>query len=249
MSQFADSSRSSDTAETQYPTISIVLPAYNEEGIIGEMLQTTSEYGDDYLDEYEIIVIDDGSEDTTRATADEFASGDRNVTVHSHADNRGKGAAFNTGVEHARNELTLLLDADLELDPTLIHEYIQIIERTEADVVIGSKTHPRSEVVYSRWRTFLSKAYAALVRRLFDLDIGDPQTGMKLFHTETLEDIVESSTIQYYAFDIELLVLAQMEGCEIVEAPVNLDYSGNSSVGLGTIFTMGADTLKIFLRH
>jgi hypothetical protein len=125
------------------------------------------------------------------------------------------------------------------------------MENEKADVVIGSKRHPKSIVNYPNNRRFLSGAYQGFVKSMFGLSITDSQAGLKLFKREVLDDVFPRVLVKKYAFDIELLVNAYNCNYKIIEAPVEMDFIsavGRSDVNLKAVGRMFVDTCAIFYR-
>lgn len=201
---------------------------------------------------FEIVAVDDGSGDGTaegimRACATLGDSIARPVLL---PDNRGKGEAFRAGFEASRGSHVMLLDGDLDLDPAFTPEFFRTMLETGADVVIGSKMHPRSRIDYPASRRVASRVYYAIVRMLFHLPVHDTQTGMKLFRRAALRYAFDRSLSKRYAFDLELLVLCMLGGFSVAEAPVGLDYNESNRGALtpGTVADVLNDTAAIFYR-
>jgi glycosyltransferase involved in cell wall biosynthesis len=163
--------------------------------------------------------------------------------------NIGKGFALSCGVDQSVGELVTFIDADMELDPANIKGFINLMEARNCDAVIGSKRHPDSKVAYPRFRRFQSGIYQLLVRILFNLDVRDSQTGLKLFRRQVLREALPLLAIKQFAFDLELLIVARQLGYRnIVEAPISLDYQFESTVNLRTAWRVLWDTAAIYYR-
>ena len=231
-----------------FEKISVIMPAYNEEHLIHRSVQETARVLDGHS--YEIIVVDDGSQDNTYSMVQTEAVNNSRVKAVRYDMNRGKGWALRHGFQFASGDLVAFLDADLDLQPRQIWTLCQVMEETGAEVVIGSKRHPESRLDYPWPRRLISTVYFALRWLLFDLPVHDTQTGIKLFRYQVLRDAFPRMRISRFAFDLELLVAASRFGYRIAEAPVTLTYHrekpGRVSVKtlVGTLF----DTLAIFYR-
>jgi hypothetical protein len=119
----------------------------------------------------------------------------------------------------------------------------------DSDVVIGSKRHPQSQVEYPKFRRFQSAIYQLVVRLLFNLNVRDTQTGLKLFRRQVLHEALPLLAIKKFAFDLELLVVAHQLGYrKILEAPISLDYQFESTVNLRAAWRVLWDTAAIFYR-
>src|SRR5438477_12482206 len=111
------------------------------------------------------------------------------------------------------------------------------------DAVIGSKRHADSKVAYPMFRRLQSALYQMVVRLLFNLNVRDTQTGLKLFRRQVLSEAVPLLAIKRFAFDLELLVVARQLGYRnVCEAPINLDYQFESTVNLGSAWNVLWDT-------
>jgi glycosyltransferase involved in cell wall biosynthesis len=194
--------------------------------------------------EYEIIVVDDGSKDKTRDKALQCAALDNHVKVVSHPRNMGKGAAIKTGLQHSTGELVAFIDSDLEIPPELLPPYLKALEK--ADIAIASKWHPKSKVKTTFTRKILSKCFYALTRLLIGVKVTDTQTGLKAFKREALEKIMKTQFVKRYAFDAELLAVANLLGYKIIELPVKLQLEEQFKPK--EIFRMAKDLLGIAYR-
>ena len=200
--------------------ISVVIPAFNEAELVERCLRETLSVLNYFEIRHEVILVDDGSEDSTlelaRAAAEELP----HVRVIGHEVNLGKGSAVQRGALAARGDLVLTLDADLEVHPRQIALLYEALVRTGADVVIGSKLHPDSKTDVPPGRRTLTVGYYVLVRTLFRLPVHDTQTGLKLFKREPLMRVMPRLLVKRFAYDLELLVNLHRDGYKIVEAPV-----------------------------
>jgi glycosyltransferase involved in cell wall biosynthesis len=227
--------------------LSVIVPAYQEGARIRENLRRLLAELERIGTRFEVIVVSDGSVDDTVAEA--RAVGSPLVTVLSYEPNMGKGHALSVGVRRARGALVTFIDADMELDPREIRTFVELLERGGHDIVIGSKRHPASRVHYPVFRRLQSLAYQFLIRVLFNLQVRDTQTGLKLFRHEVLGRVVPLLAVKRFAFDLELLVVAHHLGYRrIVEAPVELTFQFESSVRLSSAFQVLWDTAAIFYR-
>ena len=237
-------------ASADYPDaveLSVIVPAYREGPRIHTNLSRLVAELDKLDITYEVIVVSDGNTDRTVREATRLAS--PTVKVFHYPMNIGKGFALSVGVSQSRGPLVTFIDADMELDPANIRAFIDLMTTSGCDAVIGSKRHPQSEVAYPRFRRLQSIAYQALVRLLFNLKIRDTQTGLKLFRRQVLENTVPLLAIKRFAFDLELLVVAQQLGYRnICEAPIRLNYQFNSTVNLRAAYRVLWDTAAIFYR-
>ena len=140
--------------------------------------------------------------------------------------------------------------AAMEIHPSQIGRFIEEMKESHADVVIGSKRHPESKVDYPTKRKFLSWGYHLVIRAMFDLDLTDTQPGFKLFKKEVLDKEMNKVVAEAYAFDLDLLANASMDGYKIVEAPIELKFSRKfgGRIGFKTVRSIFIETLGIYYR-
>jgi glycosyltransferase involved in cell wall biosynthesis len=155
-----------------------------------------------------------------------------------------------TGALAARGRFVSFVDADLDVDPADLAEYLRLAEGESLDIVIGSKRHPDSQVHYPRSRRVGSWFYQQLVRLLFQLDVRDTQVGLKLFRREVAEAVFPLLLVKQFAFDLEFLAVANALGFRrIREQPVKLDYRfTGSGVRSPAVLLALVDTAAIFYR-
>lgn len=227
--------------------VSIIVPAYNEGEHISDNIKEFIEACENFDYSYELIIVDDGSTDNTYAEASKFNS--ERVKVITYPKNQGKGHALRQGVQHITGDLVTFIDADLDLHPRQIKTFIDYMNDNGYGIVVGSKRHPMSKVNYPLNRRFLSVCYQFFNRILFGIHVKDTQAGLKLFKKDVLENVLPKAIVKRYAFDLELLAIANHMGYEITEAPIELDYQFNGSgVGLRSILEIFVDTCAIFYR-
>jgi glycosyltransferase involved in cell wall biosynthesis len=230
--------------------ISVVMPAFNESEHIIKNLQVVVDTLTDLNCDFEVILVDDGSPDNTylRAASAVLDEPER-VRIMRYDVNEGKGNALIVGVCAARGDYVVFLDADMDLNPSQLPLFFEIMEETGADAVIGSKWHPHSLVNYPRARRVYSKGYYLIVRLLFGLPVRDTQTGLKLFKMSLLRDVFPRLLVKRFAFDLEALAVAHARGYKIVDAPVKLEFQRSvPRLKFQHIWPILIDTLGIFYR-
>ena len=228
------------------PTISVLMPAYNEERTLEKaVIETMRELRG--LD-YEIIIINDGSTDNTLKIAKELCELSKNVKLVSYSKNRGKGYALKKGFEKSKGKIIVFFDADLDIPPSQIRRFVKVLNKGY-DVVIGSKYLPGARVKYSEIRRLFSIWYRSLVKTLLKLDITDSQVGLKVFKREVLEKTFPKILVKKYAFDVELLTVINMYGYKIHELPIKIEHKNfDSSIDAIAIARMFIDTIAVFYR-
>lgn len=228
-------------------TLSIVMPAYNKQKVIKEVMLEVKKAGDSFHIPYEVIIIDDHSTDNTYKEIIKTIKKWKNFKAFKKEKNGGKGGALKEGFNKTKGNLIAFIDADLDLPLSQLKVFIDLMNVYNADAVIGSKRNSLSQVKYSITRNFLSWGYYKLIRGLFNLNVSDTQVGMKLFKRKALEEVIGKTKTTGFAFDIELLTLMQRKGFKIGEAPIIMKHSNlGSSVKLITILKMLKDTAGIF---
>lgn len=226
------------------PEISLVIPAYNEEDTMEKVINRVSHVVGQMGLEYELIVVDDGSVDHTRRKAVDCARVNSNVSVVSHRKNMGKGYTIKTGFSHARGDAVVFIDSDLEIDPRQIGRCVRALEH--GDIVVASKWHPQSRVEVPLMRKFLSYGFNALVKLLTRITLRDTQTGLKAVRRKALERVFSKLTVERFAFDVELLAVANLYGLKTVELPVNIRM--RHLFNLREVWRMFLDLLGIAYR-
>lgn len=241
---------STDSARHIAPVdLSVIVPTYRGAGRIYGNLCRLSETLSQLPYSHEIVVVSDGNTDDTEQEITRRAEECPHVHAYHYARNHGKGYALTYGVARSTGRLITFIDGDGDIDPQQIATYIETIEREQADIVVGSKRHPESRVVYPPARRLYSWGYQLLLRVLFNLQVRDTQVGLKVFRREVLEAVLPRIVVKRYAFDLELLVVACHFGyCRIVEAPVEIGQRFASTVNVGAVRNMLIDTLGIFYR-
>ena len=230
-------------------TVSVIIPAYNEEERITQTLLETIKVLKSLKGmDHEIIIVDDGSTDRTYAALKKFQNEFGEIQIVSYQPNTGKGNALKRGALKASGDYILFMDADLDLHPAHIKDFLKLMKASAADAVIGSKTIEGSEVTVSFKRKFLSKGYYYLIKFLFKLPVTDTQTGFKLFKSRPLKDCIARALVEKYAFDLELLVIMNSKDCKIVESPVHISGPRLSRIRARDVFSVFWDTMAIFRR-
>ncbi len=217
------------------PSLSVVVPAYNEEDRLEPTLRSTVAYfrGEPQRTErrlVEIIVVDDGSRDGTSALVHTLGLEYPELRLIRLAANAGKGYAVRTGVLNARGSQVLVADAD---GATPIEEYARLDAALTdgAAVAIGSRALRAAGVhVHARlYRRIMGRTYHALVRGTVK-GIADTQCGFKLFRGDVAHELFSRMHMRGYAFDVEVLLMAQRRGYRIAEVPVNWTHVPGSRV-------------------
>lgn len=213
--------------------VSLVIPAYNEEKRIKRTLMQAHQYMKATFDSYEIIVVDDGSQDGTRALVEGLPVAGIKLIALEH---RGKGHALRQGMLSASGDVVFFTDADLPYALTNISESLEIMNNKAEKVhaVIGARDlyREKSQRPYPLHRRILSRGYAMIVDAVLKLDIPDTQCGFKGFRGDIVEELFSQLTIDGFGYDIELLYLMRKLGYVIYRLPVQVNHQEGSKVHL-----------------
>jgi dolichyl-phosphate beta-glucosyltransferase len=214
--------------------LSVVIPAYNEERVIGTTISKVAAYLES-RGENELIVVDDGSRDATPEVVKGLMQEYGCLRLVQYGRNGGKGRAVKEGVLHSRGEFVLYTDADLVYPIEGEQPFIEALERG-ADVAIGCRSHPDTlfalnprhfSYIYQRY--LVGRAYIFVANLLLNLGVRDTQCGFKLFRGDAARDIFSRTRTYDFAFDVEVIHIARLLGYRIVELPVYFLYLGEQS--------------------
>ncbi len=202
------------------PWLSVVIPAFDEERRLGPTLDRLGAWLATQARPSEIVVVDDGSRDGTRALVEARAKdAPVRLRVLAFDVNRGKGHAVRSGMLDAAGDVIVFYDADGSAPPMEIGKLADAIERG-ADVAVGSRRHTAS-VERSLKRTLVSRSFNFLVRAIVRLDVSDSQCGIKAFHRSAARAIFERQRLDGFAFDCEVLAIAARQGWRVEDVPVS----------------------------
>src|SRR6266513_4273434 len=218
------------------PTLSIVVPAYNEAARLGATLRTILAYLDEMKAKTELIVVDDGSEDDTAAIAEASFADFSNLStrVIRYETNRGKGYAVRTGLLAAGANIALFSDADLSTPITETPKLIDPIRLNECDLTFGSRALDRRLIgVHQPWRREQGgRVFNLIVRVATGLPFWDTQCGFKAFRMNVCRPLIEAAKIDRFGFDVELIYLAHLAQVRLREIPVRWDHNPGSKVAV-----------------
>lgn len=203
--------------------ISIIVPVFNEAHRIIDNLDLLIGEVEEYFPRFEVIVVSDGSTDDTNLKV--LSVHHPYIRLLAVDRNKGKGHAVRAGFRDAAGDYILFIDGGMELHPREIKIFVGLMDLYQADMIIGSKRHPQSQVDYPWFRKFLSYLFQLVVRFLFAVDVTDTQVGIKLFRRPVIDAVLPYLRIDRYGFDLEILCLAKVLGYgKVLEAPIRLDY-------------------------
>jgi len=224
------------------PAISAVLPAYNEEACLGEVTESLHKALGKVCERFEIIIVDDGSTDSTPQLADALAGDHAEVRVIHHRPNRGYGAALRSGFTSAQMPLVFYMDADGQFDPQEIRLLADGIR--QADIVTGYRANRRDPWM----RKFFSWGFKTLIGLVFGVRVRDCDCAFKLYRRKVFNEIAIAS--EGFFVDAEVLAKANVLGYRIDEVPVTHRprAGGESTVRLSHILSTLREAWRL-LRH
>lgn len=208
--------------------LSVFLPAYNEEQNIKIVALKVQNVLEKIAEKWEIIIVDDGSTDSTRESAIGLIKSDKRIRLISHKENRGYGAALKSGFYNARYKWIAFIDSDGQFDFGEITKFIEAQNKTGADLVIGYYKKRR----VSSLNIFISKIWEWLVFILFGLKVRDIDCAFKLISKNVIDRIPHLESERGAFISSELLIKAQQKGFKIVEVPVT-HYPRTKGAGTG----------------
>lgn len=211
--------------------LSVVVPAFNEEGRIGATLEDLRAYLSPRSWRWEVVVVDDGSTDGTVRVVEEASRADGRLRVQREP-HRGKGGAVRAGLLASTAAHRFICDADLSMP---VHELERFMPPAlgQADVAIGSREGAGARRVGEPlFRHLTGRVFNLLVQRLAVPGIEDTQCGFKMFTARAVETVFPHVTIEGWAFDIEVLYLTRRAGLQIVEVPIEWHYRKESRLNM-----------------
>lgn len=229
------------------PFLSIVVPAFNEEAVIGRFIESVRCEVDASGVTWEAIIIDDGSADRTAAIAMAAARADERVRLVS-APHLGKGAAVRAGFAAAGGDWVLMADADLSMPWDNLRRFLDLTAETgpPPQIIIGSREAPGAvRTGEAATRRISGRIFNALVRLVALPGIRDSQCGYKMLSSAAIELLLPHLTLDGFAFDVELLYLARLAGLRVREVGIVCHCRQDSRVRLLAGIRSFADVLRV----
>jgi glycosyltransferase involved in cell wall biosynthesis len=224
--------------------VSVIVPAYNEENTIANVLQALL---NELPDVHEIIVVDDGSTDGTAKIAAEYSHRNPHVRLICQPSNQGKTAALKAGFTASTGDIVLVQDADLEYDPVDIPGLVEPIMKGKADVVYGSRFMIRraSRVLY--FRHFMANQFLTFLSNLLtDLNLSDVETGYKAFRGEIIRNMIIET--RGFGFEVEVTAKIAKLNCRVFEVPISY-YGRTYEEGKKIGFMDGLDAILYIIKY
>ena len=214
------------------PALSVIVPIHNEAPIISDTIGILTGKLDDCGENYEVILVDDGSTDGTLQIIRRHES--MRVKLLHDQKNYGKGYAVKRGMIAARGAYRIFIDADLSTSLQAFDEFLGVAREGTCDILIGSRKrdHAAIKIRQPPVRIFLGKGFMGLSRIVTGLDFSDFTCGFKLFTQRAAEIIFPRQTVRDWAFDTELLLIAQLHDLKVGEIPVTWRHRYQSRVRL-----------------
>lgn len=230
--------------------LSLIVPVYKQEKTIVHNLKQIQAVLENIRYDYEIIVVVDGIVDKSLSRIRQSSL--TKLSCYAYKENQGKSYAIRLGMQYAKGDYVMFIDSGMDIDPNGISMLLEHMEWYNADIIVGSKRHRASQVVYSWSRRILSNGYFAIVKLLFGIRVQDTQAGIKVYRKAVLQDLLPRLVEKKFAGDLELLALAFHLGYKrIYEAPIKLNYKLGSITAAATwrsILGIFTDTLAIYYR-
>jgi len=200
--------------------LSIIAPCYNENNHLfagaQEILRSLAEAG---YDDYEMIFVDDGSEDGTRDVIEEITRGNNRARYIFHDRNRGRGAAVKTGMAAAGGEIAGFLDVDLEVHSRFIRPLVEAVAGG-ADMAVGVRSFKSPFGLDALFRRLLSEGYKLASKIMLNMDAKDSEAGFKFFNLARMSDVIQSAESDGWFWDTEVMLRASRGGFKIAELPI-----------------------------
>lgn len=203
-------------------SISIVMPAYNEEKTIAQILDLVLER---VTDLHEIVIIDDGSKDNTRLICREYEQKCPVIHYYLQPQNAGKTEALKEGFRRSTGDIVIVQDADLEYDPAEINLVVAPIKAGEADVVLGSRFLKKQDSHSVYLQHYLANRFITALSNLANhLKLTDVETCYKALRGDIIRNMIITS--KRFGFEVEVMAKVAKLKCRVSEVPIS--YQGRS---------------------
>ena len=211
------------------PFLSLIIPAYNEERRLPQTLEQVFAFLEKQTYSFEVLVVENGSNDHTLQVAQTFAKGHPALRPIQQTE-RGKGGAVLRGIREAHGEYLFICDADLSMPIVEINKFLPPT-LSQADIAIGSREAPGA-VRYNEpmYRHLTGRVFNMLIRAMVLPRLQDTQCGFKCMRADVAREICRYQTLSGWAFDVELLYIAHRLGYQIVEIPIHWYFNADSKV-------------------
>ena len=212
------------------PFLSIIIPAHNEADRLPRALEQLTTFLDRQTYTFEILVVENGSQDKTLQVGQEYAGRVPHVRTL-HLDGKGKGLAVREGIFQTRGKYRFITDTDFSMSVDEINAFLP--PACNADVAIASREAPGSKRYNEPvLRHLTGRMFNLMIRLLVLPGVHDTQCGFKCFRAEAAEDIFHYQTLNGWSFDVEVLKVARLHGWQIQEIPIRWNYFPGSKVSI-----------------
>ncbi|MFT5830553.1 MAG: dolichyl-phosphate beta-glucosyltransferase [Bacteroidia bacterium] len=245
------------SAPAAEPFVTFVVPVYNEEPVLGTSLPILRDYLDllvktrDKAETWELVLVDDGSKDRSVEMIEAWIRDEQDQPGTTRLlllpENRGKGAAVRKGMLEAAGRYVFFLDADLSTPLEETPGFLAALE-SGYEVVLGNRRVPGAQITrrQPRLRQTLGRCFTMMVNLALAPGVQDFTCGFKGFEREAAATIFQRSTLDGWAFDAELVVIAQTHGLQVVQLPVTWHHEDDTKVRLlAAVFGSLRDLLTI----
>ncbi|MBI1970500.1 glycosyltransferase family 2 protein [Candidatus Woesearchaeota archaeon] len=223
--------------------VSIIVPAYNEEKRINGFLPSLLSFSKKHLRNCEIIIVDDGSTDSTKSVVQQLIQQYPSAKLISYPENKGKGNAVREGVSASKGKYVLFIDADGSIPPEEIPNMVQKLK--EHQVVVGSRRIDVSKVKTSPLRKFTGVMFNAYVNLLFRIDIYDNLCGFKGFEKSIAKALFSDLQSMRWIFDVELFYKIKKNNYTLYHLPISWEHRDGSKIRLIDPLKMAIELLKL----
>lgn len=231
-------------------SLSLVIPSYKQEKTIVSEVRSLQKSLSSLPYALEIIVVLDGEVDNSLQKLKK--ANIQNVKIVSYKKNQGKGYAVRKGMLETKGNIVGFIDSGGDIDLSVIPIALHYMTFQNADILIGSKLHPDSQVNYPLIRRILSLGFRSLTKILLNLGVKDTQVGVKFFRGNVARDIFPRLLVKKFAFDVEMLAVAKVLGYDrIFEIPIKLNFKPGTITKTNfwkASLHMLWDTLAVFYR-
>ena len=213
--------------------ISVVIPAYNENAVVYQNMVLLDGECKKYFDDYEIVVVSDGSTDKTKDTVREKLV-PLGIVDAGYENNLGKGGALKAGVAAACGDIIVTTDCDLAYGTEVIKKAAEILwKNTDFDLLIGSRSKAADGFEgYPFIRRVASRMYFSMISMIAGIKVSDSQCGFKVYRRDAGKKLFAQLETKGFAFDLEILMRATRQGYKIYEMPVKIISHSESKISV-----------------
>ncbi len=233
-----------------FGSVDVVIPVHGKSQTLKKTLSViTRTLSDESGYRFRFLIVLDGPDEQCRRHVLDLQ--DTRVVLIELATNHGKGFALREACSDLKGQLTIFMDADLDIDPAAALWGIKVYEKQEdasLACVYGSKFHRESEVIYPLSRRFFSAIFRKFVKLLLRIDVEDTQTGLKVFDSARLRDVISDCRERRFLFDVELLTLLGWRGGTFSPMPVRVDFVYDSTIKIRDVLVMAFDLVRLAVR-